>query len=343
MDALLAEAGRPLAEEGLLYRAGQQVPPGQAYRLAITRKLSAMDRAEAASFDKALTGEERNAYVERGRRMSAKRSLDYRVRHGKLVRYTVAGDGSRWIARPDGVPAGAELDKGIAVVQAKTTPKKRSLDDDLHGEATKAKRSAATIPAGGNVVSIAHAKADRTARDSIALSAKERRELHALEAKVERGITVWREAAQALNEIRERKLYRATHRTFEAYCQARWNFGASRARQLILAERSVTAGNAPAGVNERQVRALARGARSKTQTIAPAKTITPSGSKPTTRDAGTPVSLKSADRARKEEAVREAIDGWAQALELLLGASAVSVTARVEFTGFEPIEMTSTR
>jgi hypothetical protein len=41
------------------------------------------------------------------------------------------------------------------------------------------------------------------------------------------------EVGNALLAIREAKLYRAEHGTFEAYCLKRWGFSASRARRLI--------------------------------------------------------------------------------------------------------------
>jgi hypothetical protein len=64
-----------------------------------------------------------------------------------------------------------------------------------------------------------------------------------------------------LDAIRTDKSYKAAHPTFEVYCQERWGFTASRARQLIRAAKSVTAGNA-SGQTEREVRGmLAAGTR----------------------------------------------------------------------------------
>ena len=53
------------------------------------------------------------------------------------------------------------------------------------------------------------------------LSTDEERDLLVLERKVERAFY---EAGKALAEIRNRRLYRATHETFEAYCQERFCF-----------------------------------------------------------------------------------------------------------------------
>lgn len=80
-----------------------------------------------------------------------------------------------------------------------------------------------------------------------------------LEAVVERGKQTFIEVGAALAEIRDQRLYRAEHTTFEDYCRSRWGFTASRGRQLIsgavkaLEIASVT-GVTPA--SEREVRRL---------------------------------------------------------------------------------------
>ncbi|HET7037948.1 MAG TPA: hypothetical protein VFI42_19905, partial [Thermomicrobiaceae bacterium] len=61
-----------------------------------------------------------------------------------------------------------------------------------------------------------------------------------LEAVIERGVPTFMEVGQALAEIRDARLYRETHTTFEAYCRERWGFTSSRARQLIGASRQAT-------------------------------------------------------------------------------------------------------
>ncbi|HCG01430.1 MAG TPA: hypothetical protein DEV93_12905 [Chloroflexi bacterium] len=91
--------------------------------------------------------------------------------------------------------------------------------------------------------------------------------LASLEEKIEQGLQTFVEVGLALMEIRDRKLYRGEHSSFKEYCKERWNFGDSRARQLIAAakltqglyETAATNGNAPVVVlNERQARKLAR-------------------------------------------------------------------------------------
>lgn len=92
------------------------------------------------------------------------------------------------------------------------------------------------------------------------LTITETADLRSLEATIDRGQTTFIEVGQALLEIQQRKLYRATHGTWDAYCRARWGWGASRGRQLIGASRfamqSDTEGNGAVPANERQTRAL---------------------------------------------------------------------------------------
>lgn len=92
------------------------------------------------------------------------------------------------------------------------------------------------------------------------LSPSERRRLSALESIIRKGVETFYDVGSALREIRESKLYRQQFDTFENYCDSRWGFQASRARQLIGSAdvvdnlKSVTTVT-PA--NERQVRELA--------------------------------------------------------------------------------------
>ncbi|MGL4620006.1 MAG: hypothetical protein ACRCZS_13245 [Chroococcidiopsis sp.] len=62
------------------------------------------------------------------------------------------------------------------------------------------------------------------------LTYDEEQDLHRLEKKVERAFY---EAGSALREIRDRKLYRSTHKTFESYCKDRFGFRRSHSYQLI--------------------------------------------------------------------------------------------------------------
>jgi hypothetical protein len=54
-----------------------------------------------------------------------------------------------------------------------------------------------------------------------------------LEAIVQRGLEASLEAGAALMAIRDERLYRDTHETFDAYCRARWNMSRQHAYRLI--------------------------------------------------------------------------------------------------------------
>lgn len=54
-----------------------------------------------------------------------------------------------------------------------------------------------------------------------------------LERTIERGLSTFVEVGEALLEIRDSRLYLSDYATFEIYCESRWGFKASRARQLI--------------------------------------------------------------------------------------------------------------
>ena len=93
-----------------------------------------------------------------------------------------------------------------------------------------------------------------------ALATTERDRLAQLEAIVQRGLDTFIDVGNALGEIRDQKLYRETHNTFENYCKQRWGFNDSRARQLIGAAETVTrvtVNGLPAPASERVARELA--------------------------------------------------------------------------------------
>ena len=77
---------------------------------------------------------------------------------------------------------------------------------------------------------------------------------------ITRGMKTFIEVGNALSEIRDSQLYRASHDTFDEYCRERWGWTSSRARQLIGAAETVTnvtaiGGSAPG--TESQARELA--------------------------------------------------------------------------------------
>jgi N6-adenosine-specific RNA methylase IME4 len=95
---------------------------------------------------------------------------------------------------------------------------------------------------------------------STALTLTERTELVELEAVIERGLATFAEVGSALLNVRDRRLYRETHRSFEAYLDERWHMSRPRAYQLIEAadvSTVVDTAGLPALANERQARELA--------------------------------------------------------------------------------------
>jgi hypothetical protein len=90
------------------------------------------------------------------------------------------------------------------------------------------------------------------------MSAQERRHLGALERRISAGLQTFREVGNALLEIRDARLYRESHGTFEQYCAERWGMNRARAYQLMDSARVVAVLGDPEDLrNEGQARELA--------------------------------------------------------------------------------------
>lgn len=98
------------------------------------------------------------------------------------------------------------------------------------------------------------------------LPADEAAELDKCEAMILRGLQTFLEVGMALMTIREHRLYRAQHATFDDYLAERWDFGSRQAQRLmaaagivenIKAERARSAHATPLPTSESQVRPLA--------------------------------------------------------------------------------------
>jgi hypothetical protein len=104
---------------------------------------------------------------------------------------------------------------------------------------------------------LVHKKLDDIANSP--LDDKERARFQELEAIVEQGLQTFYEVGKAFIEIQEKKLYRESHKTFEAYCRDRWSKVRRRAYQFINAaqvmENLCTIGT-QIPTSERQVRPL---------------------------------------------------------------------------------------
>ena len=126
-----------------------------------------------------------------------------------------------------------------------------------HSRDRRGARSAFDEPNGVGVsATIVLAAAPEASTD---LTAAETDRLVELEQAVDRGLQTFVEVGQALAEIRERKLYRASHDTFERYCRERWGFTRQRALQFINAAAVTTVvvkAGLPAPTNEAQAREL---------------------------------------------------------------------------------------
>lgn len=85
----------------------------------------------------------------------------------------------------------------------------------------------------------------------------ERDDLLRHEATIRAGLETFVSVGMAFADIRTRRLYRETHKTFDSYCADTWGFSRQRAAQLINAGRvmqMITGDDAPA--NEAQARGL---------------------------------------------------------------------------------------
>lgn len=91
------------------------------------------------------------------------------------------------------------------------------------------------------------------------ITMEESRDLTRLETVIATGLQTFVEVGEALAEIRDRRLYRIEHVTFDEYLETEWKISRSRACRLIQAAETVKAlptGNKPA--TERQARGLTK-------------------------------------------------------------------------------------
>jgi hypothetical protein len=89
------------------------------------------------------------------------------------------------------------------------------------------------------------------------LTKTEATELAQHERTIVAGLATFKDVGGALLAIRNGKLYRAAHTTFDSYCKARWGFDRTYAHRLIEASETdavLPIGNKPA--NESQARPL---------------------------------------------------------------------------------------
>lgn len=79
------------------------------------------------------------------------------------------------------------------------------------------------------------------------------------EQRIERGLRSFVDIGQALAEIRDGRLYKGTHESFEAYCHERWDIGRDYADRMIAGASvvlTIVSNGLPAPTKESQARAL---------------------------------------------------------------------------------------
>jgi hypothetical protein len=97
----------------------------------------------------------------------------------------------------------------------------------------------------------------------IRLTGREREELQECECAVTSGLSEFLRVGKALSTIRNKRLFRETHPTFEAYIKERWGLGIGGTESLItsyhIAEQLEEAGiNLPAQVTQSAMRSLSK-------------------------------------------------------------------------------------
>jgi hypothetical protein len=85
--------------------------------------------------------------------------------------------------------------------------------------------------------------------------------LDSLEKTIERGKQTFIEVGMALTQIRDQRLYRSSHKTFEDYCREKWGWSKQHAYRLI--ECAPVAQSNPQVTSLNQARELARVGREK--------------------------------------------------------------------------------
>ena len=92
------------------------------------------------------------------------------------------------------------------------------------------------------------------------LTKKEQAALTDCEARIQRGWTTFVEVGTALAQIRDQRLYRQSHSSFDDYCANHWQYGRAYAGRLIgtaeLARQLLPIGNTMQPTHEAQLRPL---------------------------------------------------------------------------------------
>jgi len=79
-----------------------------------------------------------------------------------------------------------------------------------------------------------------------------------LESVIKNGINTWIEVGNALLEIRDRKLYRIEHSTFEEYCRSKWNMQRAQAYRIMAGAEAVNDLSPIGDISESVAREIAK-------------------------------------------------------------------------------------
>jgi hypothetical protein len=121
------------------------------------------------------------------------------------------------------------------------------------------------------------------------LTEEEQRDLARREEYIEENLQTLFSVGKAFADIRDRKLYRESHRTFEEYCRERWQISRPRAYQLIdasIVQETVSTNvdkNMPLPTNESQTRALKKAPKEKQPELGEKAVKSNNGNAPTAR------------------------------------------------------------
>lgn len=156
------------------------------------------------------------------------------------------------------------------------------------------------------------------------LTTVDRSRLRALEKVVDEGVATFVKVGQALKEIRDTKLYRGTHKSFEAYIEDRWEMSRPRAYQLI--ESAEVGGNLSTSgrqklASERQARELAKAPPEQQEEIW--EEVTESTEKPTAKDVKKAVERRKATVDETDEVTTEPADEHMSDVEMALENASV--------------------
>jgi hypothetical protein len=124
-----------------------------------------------------------------------------------------------------------------------------------------------------------------------ALTHSEEQTLLKYEQIVDRGFKTCLEVSEALSAIKDQRLYRKSHKTFEAYCREKWKFTARQADRLIGAggvvenlKQDQLVSKIPLAIPENEAQARPLTVLTPEKQIQAARAVAAKTSKPTTKD-----------------------------------------------------------